>query len=109
MLHAVFAHNTNCVSLQFDRPAAIVTDAQLSARIEHFVLLSCSVHEVTVDHGILGPGTRVAVKRVDWSTHEQRKQIAKVRSRSVSAAAAGAIGCASAEWQRTEHHQLGVV
>ncbi|WIA35389.1 hypothetical protein OEZ86_003835 [Tetradesmus obliquus] len=36
-----------------------------------------TVHEVSVDHGILGPGTRVAVKRVDWSTHEQRKSVAK--------------------------------
>eukprot|EP00879_Flechtneria_rotunda_P002728 GHRR01002934.1.p1 GENE.GHRR01002934.1~~GHRR01002934.1.p1 ORF type:complete len:346 (+),score=83.38 GHRR01002934.1:487-1524(+) len=33
-----------------------------------------SVHEVSVAHT---PGKRVAVKRVDWSTHEQRAEVAK--------------------------------
>jgi hypothetical protein len=36
---------------------------------------ACSVHEVSVAHQ---PGRNLAVKRVDWSTHEQRVNIAKV-------------------------------
>ena len=35
----------------------------------------CSVHEVSVEHQ---PGRNLAVKRVDWSTHEQRSSVAKV-------------------------------
>lgn len=35
----------------------------------------CSVHEV---NNMSRPGTRVAVKRVDWSNHEQRRSVAKV-------------------------------
>lgn len=38
------------------------------------VLLPCSVHEVSVAH----TPHRVAVKRIDWSTHEQRSTVAKV-------------------------------
>lgn len=40
----------------------------------HHALGFCSVHEVSVAH----TPTRVAVKRIDWSTHEQRSSVAKV-------------------------------
>lgn len=43
------------------------------------------MHEVSLAHT---PGTKFAVKRVDWSTHEQRQTVAKVGGGSVGGSSA---------------------